>query len=89
LVVQKGSGHAIELRNVGDTDAFDVHAEKTSDSGAAGALQLEGEPLRRLSPGGQWSVGLYAPTMGTVGTPVLRVTWFDEAGDEYDAEFPL
>ncbi len=89
LVIQDGPGDTFVVANVGTVDAFDVSISTVPGSAEDAVIRLEQEPLARLSPGGRWKAGLYAATMGTKGSPIVRVTWRDRNGERYDAEFPL
>jgi hypothetical protein len=88
LVVEKGDREALMVSNVGEVDAFDVRFEPF-DQATADALAMISEQTPRISPGGSWRPALYGPTMGNGEPHAVVVRWSDDAGSQYDGQFPL
>ncbi|HUF96979.1 MAG TPA: hypothetical protein VMM60_02545 [Ilumatobacter sp.] len=89
LVIEHAEKHSFDVVNVSETDAFNVAVAVSPDSEAHGLLRLEDDVIRRLSPGGRWRGGLVVKTFGNAGVAIVRVTWSDDNGHEYDADFTL
>lgn len=89
LVIRDGEGDSFDAVNVGDVDAYNVHAEDATDGSANGVLRVETGTAKRLSPGARWRAGLSARTFGGGEVPVVRLMWEDELGSPYDGDFPV
>lgn len=88
LVVTVRPDDTVEVRNVGDDDAFDVSITPIDEESAAG-VQLAALPPNRLSPGASWRAGFHTATFGHPGPHTVRVQWHGSNGTAYDADFPL
>ena len=88
LVVVLGDKDAIEVRNVGDADAFEIIVEPIDAESEAGSI-LGGIAPGTMSPGAVWRAGFHTATFGHPGPHAVRVRWSGSNGTAYDAEFPL
>lgn len=88
LVVRKGADRRVEVRNVGDGDAFEIVLEGLDDKSQESMAGFQPAPTR-LSPGGTWRAAFHAATFGNAGPHVVRVRWTGANGTAYDGEFPL
>jgi len=89
LQIAPGPGHVFLLVNTGGGDAYDPQISNTVSGETRGLLRLEPELPARLSPGAQCRAGLWHRTGGRGLLPVVRVTWTDDHGNAFDAEFPM
>jgi hypothetical protein len=87
LVVRKVKDR-IEVRNIGDGEAFNIVVEPIDDK-TREATVLGDIPPERLSAGASWGAGFHAATMGNAGPHVIRLRWVGANGTAYDGEFPL
>lgn len=89
LVVER-EGDSVQVLNVSDDDAYSVSLTAITPSGAHEDLIFEdGTTLQRLSPGGRWQAAIYAPSLGSGPAPTVLVRWSNQAGDDFDGQFPV
>jgi hypothetical protein len=89
LLVEQ-AGQAVELKNVGDSTAYEIHTETPDQPLDRAWLDLATITPGSLAPGSSWTAGQTVPSnMISDGPFSIAVSWSDESGESYRRIFEL